>query len=450
MNDEMNKNESPYFHDSKVVSHLRDIYSSSKTQSDEVENSFANYLEWLNTAPKYSTYRVNTSITTSHEAKNMLEKVLREDARYGNVTSEPDIAVHPSIPDLLVVGPIKTSINVSSPVKCEVIVDSVCGAAVLRGAHVFAPGVLGMSSEIRKHDLVGVWADLDSGCRRGLKKDYEGRKVYVGHGIALLTRRELFAENNHIKGVAIQITCTVSGCISLPIGCEILISSPSPILLQNLPSVLCSWALNPQPGQLILDACAAPGNKTTHLAALMKNEGLIIALDKISSKISLIEHNCSKMSATNVKVYAYDTTKAVIDPKESANPTSPFKDPPPYFPNTFDKVLLDVPCSALGQRPQLANKIKLSQLKSYPALQRRLFKSAVSLVKVGGHILYSTCTITTAENEDMVSWALKTFPNIRLEAISPEIGYIGGRGWPVQGLSLEDRQKVIRFGPPED
>ena len=75
----------------------------------------------------------------------------------------------------------------------------------------------------------------------------------------------------------------------------------------------------------------------------------------------------------------------------------------------FDKILLDAPCSALGQRPQLTNNMKLKELLSFPKLQKKLFDVAVKLLKPGGHLVYSTCSITRGENEDMVDWACEKF-----------------------------------------
>nr|XP_054767470.1 tRNA (cytosine(72)-C(5))-methyltransferase NSUN6-like [Lytechinus pictus] len=88
--------------------------------------------------------------------------------------------------------------------------------------------------------------------------------------------------------------------------------------------------------------------------------------------------------------------------------------------------------------------MSLSEIRSYPALQRKLFSSAVSLLREGGTLVYSTCTITIEENESLVVWALQKHPEIRLEKQEP---HLGGPGLPVPGLSREDQQKVQRFTP---
>merc|ERR1712106_530837 len=84
-------------------------------------------------------------------------------------------------------------------------------------------------------------------------------------------------------------------------------------------------------------------------------------------------------------------------------------DSPPYPPGHFDRILVDAPCSGLGQRPQFYNKMKLKELNSFPKIQKKLFATAVRLLKAGGTLVYSTCTNNTEENEKMVEWALETF-----------------------------------------
>lgn len=119
---------------------------------------------------------------------------------------------------------------------------------------------------------------------------------------------------------------------------------------------------------------------------------------------------------------------------------------PPFQAETFDRILLDAPCSALGKRPQLSNNISEAVLKSYVPLQRKLFETAVHLLKKNGYLVYSTCTITLAENEAIVAWALKTFDKLRL--IKPE-PYLGRPGLFGTTLSETERSCVQRFGPNE-
>ena len=90
--------------------------------------------------------------------------------------------------------------------------------------------------------------------------------------------------------------------------------------------------------------------------------------------------------------------------------------PPPYPPSSFDKILLDAPCSALGQRPCLGNPITEKQLSSIPPVQRKLLSTAVKLLKPGGTLVYSTCTFVSEENEEQIAWLLNHFPEMCLES----------------------------------
>ena len=162
----------------------------------------------------------------------------------------------------------------------------------------------------------------------------------------------------------------------------------------------------------MFDMCAAPGGKTTHIAQKMKNSGLVVACDKSNNKVKSIEANCARLGVTNVRTFAVDSTKCLAAaPEENAGLTDENVSPP--FPGEyFDRILLDAPCSALGQRPQFYNKMKIKELESFPKIQRKLFSTAVRLLAPGGVLVYSTCTNNLEENERLASWATNTFPDI--------------------------------------
>ncbi|KAK4322389.1 hypothetical protein Pmani_006848 [Petrolisthes manimaculis] len=117
---------------------------------------------------------------------------------------------------------------------------------------------------------------------------------------------------------------------------------------------------------------------------------------------------------------------------------------PPYPRSSFKWILLDAPCSALGQRPQLHTKMSIKELQSFPVIQRRLLQNAVTLLQPGGRLVYSTCTITSEENEKMVKWVLDNFSDMELVEIDMELGR---PGLPHCGLNEEQCRKVRRFGP---
>ena len=106
-----------------------------------------------------------------------------------------------------------------------------------------------------------------------------------------------------------------------------------------------------------------------------------------------------------------DGTKCIAESKNDISSVDSLE--PPFPPCSFDRILLDAPCSALGQRPQFYNKMRMKELRSFPKIQRKLFKSAVQLLKPGGVLVYSTCTNNIEENEKIVEWAIENHEDIQ-------------------------------------
>ncbi|PSN36710.1 putative methyltransferase NSUN6 [Blattella germanica] len=428
---------SPFINNSDVQLYLENELKGNQ-QETEADNNLDNLLHWLCTTPKFTIFRINTLKTNANEICDMIIHHLHKEISYNDKNEVPDVKCHPILLDAVVVKHWK-NIDIKLLDK-QVIVDAACGAAVLRGAHVYAPGVMGMPTGVRCGDKVSVFSDRLGKCKKGLQKPFlEESRVFVGNGIVHMERKHLYGQNLKPVGIAIEMIATVSGCPVLGDNCL----SPNLTLLQNLPSILCCHVLNPQENETILDMCAAPGNKTSHIAMLMKNQGTIIALDKTESKVNNIVKRCQQFSLHSVHAFACDATK-ILESYDFQKWCSSILNTSSIL-DTFDRILLDAPCSALGQRPQLINRISVNQLKSYPPLQRKLFHSAVAMLKPGGIIVYSTCTITMAENEGLVHWALKNFPNLELERTVP---MIGGPGLKNSLLSEEERLCVQRFGPP--
>ncbi|GBP23217.1 hypothetical protein EVAR_82382_1 [Eumeta japonica] len=253
-------------------------------------------------------------------------------------------------------------------VEKEVIVDTLCGAAVLRGSNVYAPGVMGLSPNTELNELVNVYADIEGKCKKGLKTKFEGEKQLVGTGRLKKLRFELFDQVIKPSGIAVNILMPTSG---LPVINENLYPKGD-VLLQNLPSLVCGWVVDARPGEIILDMCAAPGNKTTHLAEMSNNKACVIALDKTPQKIAKIKENCYLHGITCVESYVYDAIKCHSEDKTDIAPG------PPFSSSSFDKILLDAPCSGLGQRPQLNVKVNIKTLQSYPVVQKKLIATTAS------------------------------------------------------------------------
>lgn len=173
------------------------------------------------------------------------------------------------------------------------------------------------------------------------------------------------------------------------------------VTIQDESSQLVALSLDPKPGQTVLDMCAAPGSKTTHMGQLMKNEGKIYAFDIHPHKIDLINKAAERLGITNIIAAACDATK--LDTK--------------FESETFDKILVDAPCSGIGvirRKPEIKLRDLRADFDQIIDIQKKLLITAAKLVKVNGEIVYSTCTLNKKENEKQIEEFMKSFPNFRL------------------------------------
>ncbi|MEQ1852094.1 MAG: 16S rRNA (cytosine(967)-C(5))-methyltransferase RsmB [Chthoniobacteraceae bacterium] len=168
------------------------------------------------------------------------------------------------------------------------------------------------------------------------------------------------------------------------------------------PSTLAACdLLAPQPGDIVLDACAAPGGKTTCLAALMRNEGRIIACDMWESRVARLRENCERLGVRN-------TTALVLDT---------MKESPELQPRSFDRILVDAPCSNTGvirRRVDVRWRLSEEDFLRMPAQQLALLRRCAGLLKPGGTLVYSTCSLEPEENELVADEAARTIPGLRL------------------------------------
>ena len=342
------------------------------------------------------------------------------------------VSAHRSVEDAVVIRGRPTTQEEPLEVRPDtVLVGEMCGLAVLRGADVFSPGIVGLAPSIRPGARVSVMADIENKCLRGAKQ-FQGETRHVGNGVIQVSREELFKSESP-QGLGVEMRERRHPCPSLD---ESLFSGI--LMLQNLPSIITVDMLggylgisliltiflfsDPQPGERVLDMCAAPGGKTTHIAQKMNNTGLVVAGDKSNNKIKTIQSNCTRLGVTNVRAFAMDSTKCLAAAGAEIPVSSDESVSPPFPGEYFDRILLDAPCSALGQRPQFYNKIKIKELESFPKIQRKLFSTAVGLLAPGGVLVYSTCTNNLEENDNMVTWAINTFPDIEEDAERKSFG----------------------------
>jgi len=183
--------------------------------------------------------------------------------------------------------------------------------------------------------------------------------------------------------------------------------SEGKLYIQNAASWIPVLALDPKATEQILDMCAAPGGKTSHIAQLSRNQAHIIANDNSKPRLHKLESNLARMGASSVECTLFDATQLSR-----------------HFPEeSFDKILLDAPCSGEGMMTLTEDKLfdswSVAHIKRLQQLQKRLIVQAWRLLKPGGTLVYSTCTIAPDENEAVVDYLLRHNENATI--VEPEL-----------------------------
>ena len=532
--------------------------------------------EKLAMAPKYTALRVNPLTTTAKEALGHVNVALTEFNSRLLRTGRPAVSakLHGLLQDIIVVPsalPAPGFPNPSTLPGYHAIVDRRCAEAVLRGSDIYAKGILSLSKGCKTEgSTVTILALLEQNeCRvvRGspVGDFLKNRVVFVGVGVLKMDRRLVFT--GMPSGLGIEVVerwgrdaPSMNGVL------------PNYIFMQNLPSAIAAHALAPSENDTVIDLCAAPGGKTSHLAQLMNNKGLVVALDRSYNKVARIKQLCRRLGITIVRAFYADSTNAVL-PKNSGGAPSPAGNgcaavgegeeagqaeepsaewhnlvPDPklcddgphlglalgltvgmakWFPSmsarrsrpkpkalrkhnpalerckaikaskkkkhnsrgqkptklfhtveeilgdaasresakrkadgdvdsvvrirgfpaeTFDKVLLDGPCSALGLRPRLAQDFTLGDLKGIKSQQESLMFTAAFLLKPGGSMVYSTCTFNPLENEVVLANTLEQYP-LELIPLPEPTCRLGERGLEGHGLTSAQCNMVRRFNP---
>ena len=228
----------------------------------------------------------------------------------------------------------------------------------------------------------------------------------------LLTQREEVCQFLEMKGLTASLSKIAPDGIVLKNRTITTFDTPGELTLKDIlnrndiyvqdeSAMLVAPLLSPEEAGLIVDLCAAPGGKTTHLAHLMRNTGKIIAVDTAAEKIALLQKNCRRVNAHNVETCVMDATKADL-----------------AFIKAADAVLIDAPCSGFGtlrRHPDIRWNKTLKQVHALSEIQYNLLKNAAPHIKPGGLLVYSTCSIEPMENEEVIQRFLADFPMYRVE-----------------------------------
>ena len=275
------------------------------------------------------------------------------------------------------------------------------------------------------------------GCEEALQffeANEQGRPVTLRVN-TLKTRKRDLVQALTARGVTIEALGTWT-----PVGLQVF-DSPVPIgatpeylaghyLLQAGSSLLPVQALDPQVNDRVLDMSAAPGGKSTHLAALMRNTGVLFANDASRDRLKSLIANIHRMGVRNTVVCNYDGRKL----------------PAILGLNSFQRILLDAPCSGTGvisKDPTVKASKTDADFDMLTHLQKELILAAADMCEVGGFFVYSTCSVTVEENEEVVAYALAKRKNLRLVETGIPFGKDGftafrGKQFP-QSLKLTKR-----------
>ena len=184
-------------------------------------------------------------------------------------------------------------------------------------------------------------------------------------------------------------------------------------------------ALMAKPGDKVIDLCAAPGGKTTHIASDLQGEGLIVTNDISPSRVKNLNKNVQLAGIRNGLVMSEDPIKLAV-----------------RWPGVFDKVLVDAPCSGEGmfrKEPKLVISWTNSGPEEFVEVQRSILSSAHELLKPGGVLVYSTCTYNTDENEKNIQWFLDEYSEYSIDPIADKLGIS-------DGLALMDSPELVGCG----
>jgi len=161
-------------------------------------------------------------------------------------------------------------------------------------------------------------------------------------------------------------------------------------------SAIPATVLDPEPGERVWDATAAPGSKTTQLAALMEDRGLLVATDSNLGRLSALRSNTERLGVTNVAVTNEDARNHSLKP---------------FGGEPYDKVLVDVPCSCEGtirKNPDTLEEWSLGHVTGIADVQKAILERAIQTTREGGTVVYSTCTFAPEENEAVLDYALES------------------------------------------
>tara|TARA_B100000700_G_C15041266_1_gene855425 strand:+ start:232 stop:1563 length:1332 start_codon:yes stop_codon:yes gene_type:complete len=270
------------------------------------------------------------------------------------------------------------------------------------------------SLELAKNESLPVWLAKELIAWKGIEDAFVIAKSFNSVSTIDLRVNKLRAELKEVK--IIFDSCGIENKLipSCPFGLEVSAGAGEPKewpgyvegtwSIQDRSSQLIAPFLDPLPGERILDACAAPGGKSTHIAELINNKGEIWSIDRSSSRSQKILANSNRLGTTCLQLLVADSSELL--------------DRYPEWNGYFHRILIDAPCSGLGtlaRHPDARWRINKNNIKELVTLQSKLLNSLAPLLKGGGRLVYSTCTIHPDENSNQIEKFVKSKSEFSLE-----------------------------------
>lgn len=245
-------------------------------------------------------------------------------------------------------------------------------------------------------DIVKLWLSAyPEGLVEEMLKSFMGRPELSVRVNTKITSREKLKCELEALGVKAEISPYSENALTISSTGSVEALKPfkeGKMYVQDISSVICSELVNPQSNEKVADVCAAPGSKSFSMALLMGDKGEVNSFDLYPHKVELIKNSAKRLGLASIKAEVRDALTEVADLKEH-----------------FDAVLCDAPCSGLGvigRKPEIRNRA-IDDINSLPDLQYRILSNTAKLVKLGGRLIYSTCTLNPAENGEIADRFLK-------------------------------------------
>jgi 16S rRNA (cytosine967-C5)-methyltransferase len=313
------------------------------------------------------------------------------------------VSQHPVVPEafgILVEGPFEVT-NTNR----RVLVDKLTSESVLQGANVYAPGIID-SGLLHPGDRVTVLSE---------------RNDILGTGEAVMSTNDILTFR---KGLAVKL---LERRYRSPQIRDLPEFSEGLLYPQSLAAMITSRILDPKEDECIVDLNCSPGGKLSHISQLLGNRGQVIGIDRNAEKVERARQTLIRLGCSNVTLAIHDSRYVSEDlPDLKA-----------------DRVLVDPPCSALGLRPKIFDSTQHAKVSALADYQKQFLKSAAKIVKRGGVVVYSVCTFTLQECEEVVEFVEREC-GLRVVEQTPFIGSRDLRKAPTSTRSCQ------RFDPVND